>query len=145
MNALKHSNELIKQLYLIFEDGYFQPKEIGKIAKNILLKIENDNLNKHIQEYIPVIWKLIVVHQTKQLSQSYSSMKLETFKELLVKSFSDSLKILLESAKSGLLSFKINYEKQIVYFGENTLEKSGISKEISEGNSILLKINYKLK
>jgi len=72
-------------------------------------------------------------------------MKLETFKDLLVLGFSDSLKILLESAKSGLLSFKINYENKIVYFGEMTLEKYGVSKQIAEGNSILLKIHDKLK
>jgi hypothetical protein len=41
-------------------------------------------------------------------------MKLDTFKDLLVMGFSESLKILLESAKSGLLSFKINYENKIV-------------------------------
>lgn len=70
MNALNHSSDLIKQLYNVLEEGYFQPKEIGKRAKNILLKIEKDDKLQHVSDYFPILWKLIVIHQTKQLSHA---------------------------------------------------------------------------
>jgi len=68
MQALNQSSDLIKELYNVLEEGYFQPKEIGKRSKDILIKIENDDKLKHVSDYIPILWKLIVIHQTKQLS-----------------------------------------------------------------------------
>ncbi|ORY69340.1 hypothetical protein LY90DRAFT_667452 [Neocallimastix californiae] len=131
-NVLSHVSNELKELYNILE-VQFHPLSFGKKIKPIIEKLSvNEDLNKYIQP----LYNVILTRLLQQLSQIYTTIKINTvvnliaFKDNAYDSFAIE-KFIMNGCKKGELNIRINHENQSLTFGNDPFISSKGS--ISEG------------
>ncbi|ORX57305.1 hypothetical protein BCR36DRAFT_319631 [Piromyces finnis] len=129
-NVLSHVSNELKELYNILEVR-FHPLSFGKKIKPIIEKLSsNEDLNKYIQP----LYKVILTRLLQQLSQIYTTIKIDTVVNLINNEAYDSFaieKFIMNGCKKNELNIRINHETQSLTFGNDPFISSKGS--ISEG------------
>jgi len=129
-NVLSHVSNELKELYNILE-VQFHPLSFGKKIKPIIEKLSS---NKDLNKYIKPLYKVILTRLLQQLSQIYTTIKIETVVNLINNDDYDSFaieKFIINGCKKGELTIRINHENHSLTFGNDPFISSKGS--ISEG------------
>lgn len=119
---MKYVDPELKDLYSWLEEE-FHPLHLAHKVAPILQYVSKQ---AKLQHYVKPLQRIVMVRLLKQLSQIYSSIKLERLQKLVP--FANQFEIeafVVQAAKDHVVQYRINHRNQCINFGTSTLVASG--------------------
>ncbi|WCJ43001.1 Eukaryotic translation initiation factor 3 subunit A [Euphorbia peplus] len=125
----------VKDLYHLLEHE-FLPLDLASKVQPLLAKISKAGgklasassvPEVQLSQYVPALEKLTTLRLLQQVSQVYKMMRIESLSQMIpFFDFSAVEKISVDAVKHNFVAMKVDHMKNIIIFGDLTLESDGL-------------------
>ncbi|CAI0390945.1 unnamed protein product [Linum tenue] len=138
--VLSCATQEVKDIYHLLEHE-FLPVDLGAKVQPLLSKISKlggklatiSSLQEvQLSQYIPALEKLATLRLLRQVSQVYSTMRIESLSRMIpFFGFAVVERISVDAVKHKFIAMKVNHMKSVVMFGDALLESDGLQNHLA--------------